>query len=183
MDPTGLLEVLWHVRRDRPRLVLELGSGTSTVWLGYAVEQTGGRLVSLDHDEEFGERTSEQLRRHGLTAVAQVRQAPLRDLELAGGAYRWYDPAALDDLQDVDLLLIDGPPGALGPMARYPALPVLLPRLSPRARVLLDDATRPDEQDILSRWLGEVAGLTRQPATVDSVAVLRVAARSRKPSQ
>lgn len=173
IDPTGLLELLSHVRADRPALVLELGSGTSSVWLGYALERTGGRLVSVDHDARFGERTRQLLRRHGLADVVQVRDAPLRDLELGGRTYQWYDPAAFEDVDGVDLLVVDGPPGAIGPMARYPALPVLWRRLSPGALVLLDDAGRPDERDAVTRWLAEVGGLATEPAVVGNVAVLR----------
>ena len=50
------------------------------------------------------------------------------------------------------MLLVDGPVGALGPQARYPALPLLRERLLPGAVVLLDDADRPEEQEVLARW-------------------------------
>ena len=181
MDPTGLLELLSRVPADRPALVLELGSGTSSVWLGYALERTGGRLVSLDHDPRFGERTRQLLGRHALTGVAQVRDAPLRDLDLGDGTYRWYDPAAFEDLAGVDLLVVDGPPGTTGPLARYPALPVLWRRLSPGALVLLDDVDRPDERDTADRWLAEIGGLTEEPAAVGNVAVLRYAGPAAQP--
>ena len=36
--------------------------------------------------------------------------------------------------------------------SRYPALPALEPRLAPGAIVVLDDATRPGEREILERW-------------------------------
>ncbi|HEY8453874.1 MAG: class I SAM-dependent methyltransferase [Micromonosporaceae bacterium] len=173
LDPSGLLELLSRVPRDRPSLVLELGSGTSTVWLAYALERSGGRLVSVDHDPGYGQRTRDLLERHELSKVAEVRDAPLREVTVGGQERRWYDPTAFADVAGVDLLFIDGPPGATGPLARYPALPLLLPRLAPEALVVLDDAHRPDEQETVRRWLAEVDGLSPVPATVGTVAVLR----------
>jgi hypothetical protein len=53
---------------------------------------------------------------------------------------------AFRDIDEIDLLLVDGPPGSLGEMARYPALHVLESQLASNAVVILDDADRPDER-------------------------------------
>ncbi|BCJ54697.1 hypothetical protein Asp14428_61720 [Actinoplanes sp. NBRC 14428] len=172
LNPTELLDLLHLVRLRSPRLVVELGSGTSTVWLAYALEKTGGRLVSLDHDEEYASRTRDMLDAHGLTAVAEVRTAPLSDLSVDGKTYRWYDVEKLSDVRGIDLLLIDGPPAATGPDARFPAMHALESRLAPIATVVLDDANRPDEQDAVRRWLENVAGLSAEPRLLGRHAVL-----------
>jgi predicted O-methyltransferase YrrM len=172
LNPTELLELWSVIELRRPRLVLELGSGVSSVWIGYALERHRGRLVSLEHDPAYAERTRAHLRRHGLADVAEVRDAPLRPVSVDGESYRWYDPAALAGLSGVDLLLVDGPPGGTGPQARYPALPMLERLLSPRAWVLLDDVGRPEEREILRRWVDTVDGLRREPGTIGQVAVL-----------
>jgi hypothetical protein len=44
--------------------------------------------------------------------------------------------------------------------------------LSPRAWVLLDDVGRPEEREILRRWVDTVDGLRREPGTIGQVAVL-----------
>ena len=56
--------------------------------------------------------------------------------------------------REIDLLLVDGPPGYGEGMerSRYPALPALEPRLAPGAMVVLDDASRPGEREIIERW-------------------------------
>jgi predicted O-methyltransferase YrrM len=172
LNPTDLLELLFLVRSRRPRLVLELGSGTSTIWLAYVLEQTGGRLVSLDHDPEYANRTRDALRAHGLTAVAEVRDAPLAPVELGDRTYSWYDPAVLEDLDGIDFLLVDGPPAAVGPDSRYPALPVAGPRLADRATIVFDDANRKDEQAAIDSWLSTVDGLARANEMLGRHAVL-----------
>ena len=51
--------------------------------------------------------------------------------------------------------MVDGPPEASGPLARYPAVPLLHPHFAKRARVILDDGARPDERVIAERWKNE----------------------------
>lgn len=172
LNPTDLLDLLHLVRHRRPKLVLELGSGTSSVWLAYALEAHGGRLVSVDHDPQYAAKTRAALAAHGLDGVAEVRDAPLQPVTVDGTTYRWYDRAAFADLSDVDLLLVDGPPEATGPGARYPALPTLEHRLADTATVILDDANRRHESEALRRWTETVAGLAREPELLGRHAVL-----------
>lgn len=172
LNATDLLELLFLVDRTQSRLVLELGSGTSSIWLAYALEKMDGRLVSLDHDAEFAARARWLLELHDLGRVAEVRHAPLRPLRIDGQEFTWYDADALSGVRDVDLLLVDGPPGSTGPDARYPALPVLEHRLSATATIVLDDADRPDEKNVLRRWTDAIAGLSRQREILGHQAVL-----------
>ncbi|MET8152402.1 class I SAM-dependent methyltransferase [Actinoplanes sp. NPDC049668] len=162
LNPTDLLDLLYLVRLRQPRLVLELGSGTSTVWLGYALAEYGGKLVSIDHDPGYARQTRALIAAHELDDVVQVREAPLRELTAGGKPYQWYDVEQLADLRDIDLLLIDGPPAATGPDARYPALSVLAGRLAGTATVILDDTNRQQEREAVQRWISEVPGLTEE---------------------
>jgi hypothetical protein len=57
------------------------------------------------------------------------------------------------------MLVIDGPPGGTGPRARYPAGPLLFPRLTSGAAVFLDDAQRKDERETVSQWFREYPDL------------------------
>lgn len=175
LDATGLLELMFLLGTGTPKLVVELGSGTSSVWIAYALERTGGRLVSVDHDREYAERTRWLLSAHGLEKVAEVRDAPLCPLDLDGETFQWYDPAVFEDVREIDLLMVDGPPLATCENARYPALRVLEQRLSPSAIVVLDDADRPDEQHIVDRWLKTVDGLARGHSVLGNQAVLTYA--------
>ena len=51
------------------------------------------------------------------------------------------------------MVFIDGPPETTGKMVRYPALPLLINNLSPDTVVIVDDAFRKDEQEMIGRWL------------------------------
>lgn len=161
-SPRVLHTVLEAVWRGRPELVVECGSGSSSVWLGYAVEQLGaGRVVALEHDERYLALSRDLVRAHGLDDFVEIRHAPLEPWRGGEETYSWYDTARLADLDGIGALFVDGPPGRTGPQARYPALPVLLPRCAPDAVIVLDDAQRGDERALSDRWLAEHPELER----------------------
>lgn len=140
------------------RAVLECGSGSTTVILAYACRSVGkGRVVALEHNPRFASATRKMLAERGLSEWAEVVDAPLTEVEIDGGTRLWYDPAAIPD-QSFDLLLVDGPPGTVGPQARYPAVPLVFDRLTDDAMVVLDDARRADERAIGERWAAEYQG-------------------------
>jgi predicted O-methyltransferase YrrM len=154
-SPDLLLVLVDQLIARRPALVVECGSGASTLWLALALRRfgIGGRIVALDHDPVYAAITRDFLARHGVSDVAEVRDAPLEELRLAGGTYSWYTRRAWKDLTGIDLLFVDGPPAATGVKARYPALPLLREALNPAATVVLDDLVVPDMQETLRLWL------------------------------
>ncbi|KUG54790.1 hypothetical protein AVL62_16235, partial [Serinicoccus chungangensis] len=148
-------------------LVVECGSGASTVWIGALLrERGGGKLISLEHDERFYDETRQMVVDHGLEQFVEVRLAPLRPLSLEGRDFEWYAIEALEDVEGINFVLVDGPPQATGKEARYPAMPVLLGKLARHAEIFVDDAERPDESAIIDRWLADFKlTLSVQPAT------------------
>lgn len=152
IDAQALGHLITLVEERSPRRILELGSGTSTVWLGYLARSFDGTVVTLDHLEGYLELTRTAIDRHALNDCVESRLAPLEEVESDGQTYQWYSPDALRDLADIDLVLIDGPPAATGPQARYPALPQIISMLAPHATVILDDAHRQEESDIVDLW-------------------------------
>jgi small-conductance mechanosensitive channel/predicted O-methyltransferase YrrM len=146
-------ELLRALTAQRPQLVVELGSGLSTLIIAAALKRNNaGRLISIDADADYAQQTRAQLALHGLDPWVQVRVAPLREISFEGVSRPWFDPSALEDLQGIDLLFIDGPPTKLRRDIRYPSLPYFWPRLNAGAWLLLDDAARPAEIAMARRW-------------------------------
>ena len=146
----------------RPNVVVELGSGVSTVLVGKLLQDQGhGRVYSLDHDSAWAEETRKQVRAAGLQDQAEVLDAPLSRQEVDGQHFLWYEiPAKVNELAQIDLLIVDGPPQAIDPdgLPRYPALPKLLPQLSADATIFIDDAKRPGEREMVRRWVERFPG-------------------------
>ena len=174
-SPDLLLVLVDLVIAERPSLVVECGSGASTLWLALAMRRFGidGRIIALDHDPVFGDKTRGLLARHDVADLAEVRDAPLESFSLNGETYSWYARRAWEDLKGIDLLFIDGPPAITGQQARYPALPLLAGSLSPVATAVLDDLIVPDMQKVLRLWLdaypdfdSEMLALEKQAAVL-----------------
>jgi predicted O-methyltransferase YrrM len=160
LSPDVALHALRVVLERRPGTVVELGSGASSVVLGHAVRLAGrGRVISLEHDEGFLERTRALLEEHGLADTVELIHAPLVDHQLEGERWRWYDTSWLNGFEGpLEFLLVDGPPTTTGHLARYPTLPLLAPLLASDAVILLDDGARPAEREVLERWRAELPG-------------------------
>jgi hypothetical protein len=79
----------------------------------------------------------------------------LTRLKLGDREWLWYEPTFKEGVTTIDLLLVDGPPGDVQSLSRYPMLPILFDSLGEKALILMDDGARPDEKEILARWTRE----------------------------
>lgn len=171
-SPDLLCHAVSVMLERKPSLSLELGSGSSTVYLAYCLKKIGkGKLISFDHDAAFAEGTRALLEQHGLTDYATVQHRALLSVSIDGSNYKWY---SLDrfDLEGIDFVFIDGPPYHVHPLARYPALPLLMPRMSEKFAMLLDDAARPEELRIVSTWKQEHPDLNYSQLDAEKGAIL-----------
>jgi predicted O-methyltransferase YrrM len=140
-SPDLLLTIHQTIKNSQPSLVVELGSGVSTL---VAAKSGARKIVSIDNSDAWGAKTVELLKEHKVRGV-DVRIAPLKPY--ANGS-QWYDVAAIKDLKKIDLLIIDGPPGSKNPEARYPALQQFKDKLSATAIVIIDDVNREGERKL-----------------------------------
>lgn len=145
-SPDFLLSLYEISRKSKPRVVVELGSGVSTLVLA---KSGAKKIISLDHSLEYGEQTRAMLKNHRVRGV-EIR---IDDLEKYESGHSWYSRASLKGINKIELLVIDGPPSATNPDARFPALENLLPILSPKATIVLDDANRADERKLADAFL------------------------------
>jgi len=146
-DTYFLWRMVKAIEKLRPREVVELGCGASTLVLAKALELNGGgRLSSYDQHPDFVEATGRWLASHDLDAA--MRHAPIVE-DPTTWSHCWYDLHGVP--QEIDLLVIDGPPWALNPFIRGRA-EQLFDRIAPGGMVLLDDAARPGERVVAARW-------------------------------
>ena len=140
----------------QPRVIVELGSGSSTVIIARTLMVLGMDDVlhlSVDHEAHYLDISRRWATAAGVAERVTFVHAPLRSGASDGPA--WY--SGIEDHlggRSIDFLFIDGPPAHRPGMgaARYPALPSLHRQLSASCVVLLDDANRPGERDIVQRW-------------------------------
>lgn len=146
LDRASAIELDARLAVRAPRVVVEAGSGYSTLVLARYAAATGATVVSLEHQEEFATRTRGLLREHGLERYVDVRHAPLKPTDRGP----WYD-AQLPD--GVEFALVDGPPKRSG--GRAASLPQLWPHLAEDWEIWLDDSLRPGEAGAINAWRSE----------------------------
>lgn len=159
-SPDFLRNLCMHARSTHPKSVVECSSGISTIVLARCMQLNGqGHVYSLEHDSEYAEKTRQLLRLHGLEGFATVCDAPLKQLTLPKWSGQWYEFDVLPPELAIDMVVVDGPPWFVATLARYPSVPALHQRLQPNGVVFLDDADRPEEKEIVRRWLAEFPDL------------------------
>ncbi|BCB08492.1 hypothetical protein HHSLTHF2_23820 [Vreelandella venusta] len=159
VSPDFLLRVHNWIRKNKPRVIVETGSGASTLVIADALRQNGvGVLISLEHLKKYGDQTWQTLVDEHLTEWVDLRVGELvlwkndhLNSKSTDKPSRWY-PLDLNGINHIDLLIVDGPPGDTCQFARYPAVPALFDRLAVNAEVWMDDANREDEKAICKRW-------------------------------
>ncbi len=136
-----------HCHTRRPRRVLELGSGRSTLVLAEGARELGFELVTLEHDLKFYRQTRARLIRAGLGRFCQLHFVPLRKHSLPGRTdARWYS-AQLEGR--FDFVFADGPPERFG---RSAILFALQRHLTSAWELWLNDAERLHERDCVRLW-------------------------------
>lgn len=156
VSPDLAAHLLRHVRIHKPGVIVEAGSGVSTLLLALSAERAGrGEIIAFEHDEHFALETEKLLEEYGVRHRERVLVAPLVTTRVGAADYPWYDTSRFSIDEPIGLLLVDGPPGSIGPQSRYPAVPVLAPNIDENTVVLLDDGKREEEVAIAERWCAE----------------------------
>ncbi|GAA5520574.1 class I SAM-dependent methyltransferase [Aliifodinibius salicampi] len=147
-----------EIHRNKPALILECGSGTSTMVAASCLKEMGqGKVVSLDHLDQYARKTRDFLRLEGLEKHAEVVTAPLTEYELDSGMFQWYGNGYEGHIdRSIDMLVVDGPPGRLQSLSRYPTVPLLRNSLADEVVIMLDDGNRSDEKKIAKKWADEL---------------------------
>ncbi len=138
----------------RPNVILEIGSGSSTILIEKCIKILGYHPdhIVIDHESHYLDITKNLAEKNGLNSCIEFNLCPLGIID--NNDSLWYQgiPEILKN-RKIDLLIIDGPPESTCHLARYPALPVLHKYLSQECLILLDDANRDDEKLIISKWM------------------------------
>jgi hypothetical protein len=146
--------------KDEVRYLNEMDQGMAAQHLSAPLDSYK-KIISFEHNKFYCEKTIADLEERGLNGLVEVMHAPLVDYHYDGQKYLYY--ACEDKLAEVArmfggriakiLVLVDGPPGVIGPLARFPAIPHLLSKLSAhQVDILLDDFNRAEEKEIAEKW-------------------------------
>ena len=169
--------------------VLEFGSGTSTALIGRIIKRLIKDNVyekpipffSFDHNEKYYARTKELLKAHDVLEFVTLNHCELVKEKFNDSEFLYYDCRRVinsfgklfSKSKPKFLVLVDGPPGATNPHARYPAFPIILQEINRNAfefDFLVDDYNRREEKEVVEKWNrdAELAGLSSENEVVTS---------------
>lgn len=152
-SPDFLLKLVELVITDTPKYIVELGSGVSSVVLGLALNKFNkGKLLSIDHEFDFAQKTKKLIEVNKLEETVEVMYCPLTVYRYKESIWNWYDLSNVNFEHEIDILVVDGPPRKLQDKSRFPALTILMDKLSSEATIVLDDANRINEQQVIKDW-------------------------------
>ena len=161
VSPDFLLRLHKYITKVKPRIVVEFGSGASTLVISDALRQNGfGKLVSFEHLIKYYEITNSYLTEEFLSPWVELRLETLSEwngyhlAETLKGEDKlyWYPTSYFKHIDGVDLMVVDGPPSDTCMYARYPAVPALYDSLNDGAQVWMDDSRRDEEKEVCRVW-------------------------------
>lgn len=174
ISPDFALYLIELIEANDYDLVIEFGSGTSTSLIAKTLRNLAAKRrspkptaqLAFEHLEQYHRKTKQLLAQDGMEEAVELMLAPLEPYRASNGEeYRYYRchetlerlaANRLDAGQRI-LVLVDGPPGATGRHARYPALPVVLASFAgARIDFLLDDYNRTDEKEVVQQWIADL---------------------------
>jgi hypothetical protein len=178
ISPDFALYLIGLLEKNDYDLILEFGSGTSTVIMAKALARlNNGRRkpsveqVAFEHLEQYRTQTLNDLQAAGMVEAVEVVLASLQPYRAPNGTtYSYYAcqeklaelASSKQGLNRKILVVVDGPPGSTGKHARYPALPAVLSHFKTSSiDFVLDDYFREDEKEVANLWIKdcEIAGL------------------------
>lgn len=154
-SPDFLLKLVELIVSESPKYIVELGSGVSSVVLGAAMKKfSQGKVDSFDHEQSFTFKSKRLLEINELSDIVNITYSPLTVQNFQDTEWQWYDESRIKEIENgIDLLVVDGPPRFLQDRSRFLALPILFDKLSTNSTIVLDDANRENEKQVVEDWL------------------------------
>lgn len=149
LDADSMLFLWQRLQAEKPKVIVECGSGVSTLLFAryLSLYQPDGVLLSLEQSAEETKVAQDRLEKHGLAKFVKMYHAPMVSEERGynlNGVETW------PGMQRFDWILVDGPAG--NNLVRYYTIADMQKLANPGARWFLDDSFRDNELNVLSKW-------------------------------
>lgn len=162
VSPDISLILISEILSNRPRTIVDFGSGISTLISRYSLdlmdntENLERRIYSFDHEEKFVNATQNEISLHQFSWDPKIIYAPLNTIKIKDFDFEFYETTELDSITEIDLVFIDGPHGKNGILDRYPAIPVTFNKLSENGVIVIDDTKNfPESKKLVQMWRQE----------------------------
>lgn len=159
LRPICMAYILNEIIINQREKIIEFGSGLSTILMARLIKLNNldAKIISIEHNKPWVSLLTAYLKNEGLQDIVQIFHAELKETESPVGNVDWYNlDAILNKFTGIqfDLMIIDGPPANGGKIkhSRFPALLKMSHHLAKDYCVLIDDANRKGEQDMIAYY-------------------------------
>ena len=151
ISPDLILHVLNDIEINDRKCIVEFGAGASTIYIAKLIKLRHPNTVfySIESDVSWIEKITEQLKSLKLTDSVTFILAPKQSIPKVisfKDQKLWYNSAILEKnleyVENIDLILVDGPSGERTPYSRVTAIPFLKNKISDSYSIYLDDTNR-----------------------------------------
>ena len=76
-SPDFLFSIVDIIEKYKPNIILEAGSGVSTIIASYGLKKYNpdGKIISLDHDKKYADTTKIEIKKHQLEQHSKINDA------------------------------------------------------------------------------------------------------------
>jgi hypothetical protein len=150
-SPEMLEELFNRINEARPKTVLELGSGLTTLISSYALQKNGyGKVVSWDCLETRASSNRDLIDSHAQGQFVEILNATPQKNADPGSITLWFDRAPEDK---IDFLVVDDSMDPPLTPSNEGLIQALRPYLSIGSTIFLHDRIRPVGKDTLGAWI------------------------------
>jgi predicted O-methyltransferase YrrM len=162
-----LAEVYNRILKEKPRVILEIGSGLSTVVASYAAQKNGfGQVVSWDVVEPRASRVRELLDLHDQTSRAKVVNLSPFDKQDTSDEILWNDG---HPPEKIDFLIVDATSDSSKNPEHMKAVETVKPMLAIGCTIFIHDSFEARDREAVAEWMSEIRELslvhTKQAST------------------
>jgi hypothetical protein len=142
---TSYIETLIKYANNTNKLILECGSGLSTLIIGPIAKKRRLKMISFEHNDYWANRVQSLINKYKLN----YNDILLRPLVNYGNFY-WYDIKNVN-IPEIGLCICDGPPGGTYG-GRKGFLYLFKSKVISGTAILVDDTNREEEKSMIKEW-------------------------------
>lgn len=160
LRPICIAYILNEIIINQRKMILEFGSGLSTIMMARLIKKNNldVKIFSVEHNQEWASIIERYLEKENLRQYVNIIRTDLKEIKTNLGNVNWYEyNTIINNINHnkFDLIIVDGPPANAENIkySRYPALINMTDNFEEDFCLILDDANRKGEQQIIKSFL------------------------------
>ncbi len=160
LRPMCMAYILNEIIINQRKFILEFGAGLSTIMMARLIKKNklDTKIITVEHNVKWATIIKEYLENENLLQFVNIIKTDLKEIETSLGNVNWYDYNLIKKTigdEKFDLIIVDGPPANTEKIkySRFPALVNLTNNFAEDFCLILDDANRKGEQDIIKSFI------------------------------